>query len=1079
MQIACPQCGESTTGGRFCDHCGTRLERICAGCGEANRLAARFCAGCGAGFEGGRAAPPSPETAVAQQKHVSILFADICGSTELISSMDPEDAGNALGAVMRAVAEAVVRCGGIVTTYMGDGLMALFGAPVAAEDHAARACFAALAILEDVRALGAPAPPVRIGICSGPVILRAIGRDAGDYAVAGIAAHIAARLEQQAEPGCVLLAQHTASLVHGIATLEPMGPLSLKGIAEPVPVYRLLGAASRPSWTVRSGGAALARFVGREEELAQLRGALERAAAGRVQAVALVGEPGIGKSRLLHEFVGGLAPGTWHVMRVETTAQSAAIPQLLVTALLREITGCAPTDGDADVAAKLAAAVDSLGPGTQLDIVPLLAHLDSAGGGTDYAGIEPAHRRQRLVQALRQILLRYADLHPLIIILEDYHWLDTSSVEVLHGLMEGLDSARLLLLVTTRPERRPGWGPAASQGGGPRGEIELRVLPPDPPAALLEELSGQPAPLAPLRAHITPRADAPPFSLGESPPPRREPGAWPAGAPRLPSIEIPGSVQAILASRIDRLSPHHRRILQVASVVGRDIPLPLLAAAAEMPQALLVREIADLRAAGFLTELRLPWGAVHHFAHALIQAVAYDSLLRSDRRGLHERVLRALEAQATGSEDVAIEDLAHHATRAESWPEAARYALEAGERAAHRSAWAEARAFFEAAIVALQRLPASADTASRGIDARLRLRFVLGAASDVAQVQEHLREADRLAEQTGDRVSLARVHISRATALSHGGDLTQAIALGRVALDTMLEAGDAVGIVGAAFALAQAQWYAGEFREGRHVLESTLAHARSEIGHSRTSATFVLPSVVFFCYLARICDDLGASTAGVAAIREARSLADRDGHAFDRLLVNIYEGALLLSGGQAAAAIETLEGALEAARSNELGYHIPSIASVLGRAYVDAGRHPEARDLLASASAYADRNGRIGKRLICTPPLIRALSEGAGRDLDAARTLAALTMREAETRGYRPVLVEARIAVARAFALAGEPDRAVAALREAAALARQLGLVRAEVEARELAAGLLDETGLPAQALREAGRLGAAAALVA
>ena len=324
MQIACPQCGESTTGGRFCDHCGTRLERICAACGEANRLAARFCAGCGTGFEGARA-PPSPETAVAQQKHVSILFADICGSTELISRMDPEDAGNALGAVMRAVAEAVVRCGGIVTTYMGDGLMALFGAPVAAEDHAARACFAALAILEDVRALGALAPPVRIGICSGPVILRAIGRDAGDYAVAGIAAHIAARLEHQAEPGSVLLAQQTASLVHGIATLEPMGPLSLKGIAEPVPVYRLLGAASRPSWTVRSGAAALARFVGREEELAQLRGALERAAAGRVQAVALVGEPGIGKSRLLHEFVGGLAPGTWHVMRVETTAQSAAI----------------------------------------------------------------------------------------------------------------------------------------------------------------------------------------------------------------------------------------------------------------------------------------------------------------------------------------------------------------------------------------------------------------------------------------------------------------------------------------------------------------------------------------------------------------------------------------------------------------------------------------------------------------------------------------------------------------------------------------------------------------------------------
>src|SRR5580704_11822378 len=431
MLVACPRCGESALPGQYCDNCGAKIEKICRSCSAANRPDARFCANCGTAFEAADKDPSSagPDTSGAQQKQVTILFADICGSTELISRMDPEDASYALGSVVSVISKAVTRFDGAVIRRMGDGVMVLFGAPVAAEDHAARACFAALAALDAVGRMGDLALPIRIGICSGPVILRKTGRDDEDYDVAGITAHIAARLEQQAEPDTVLLAQQTASLVTGIANIESIGRIALKGIAEPLPVFQLVSATDRPSWIIRSGAKALSTFVGREEELAQLSLALGRAWAGRAQAVALVADAGMGKSRLLHEFVGD--------------SHEATI---------------------AEVAARLPSVIASLGLDPQFDTTPLLALLDREADEVAFDKIDPLQRSHRLVQSLRPILLRYADLHPLILVMEDYHWLDASSVEVLNELFGEMDAVRLALLVTTRPERRPGWRHLTQQG---------------------------------------------------------------------------------------------------------------------------------------------------------------------------------------------------------------------------------------------------------------------------------------------------------------------------------------------------------------------------------------------------------------------------------------------------------------------------------------------------------------------------------------------------------------------------------------------------------------------------------------
>jgi tetratricopeptide (TPR) repeat protein len=661
------------------------------------------------------------------------------------------------------------------------------------------------------------------------------------------------------------------------------------------------------------------------------------------------------------------------------------------------------------------------------------------------------------VQSLRPILLRYGDLHPFILVVEDYHWLDASSVEVLDELFGGLDAVRLVLLVTTRPERRPGWRhlaqPGDDDGRDSRIEIELKHLTAGQADHLLRELIGESEELAPLRAHIIARADGTPLFLEEFARSLHESGAFAGGPPRLTNIVIPASVQSILAARIDRLSPLHRRILQIAAVIGRDVPLPLLAAIADMHESTLAQEITALRAAGFLVEVNLRTGIVHSFSHALTQAVAYDTLLRSDRRGLHERVLRVIETQSPAQRDSVVDDLVHHAVLAEAWPEGARYALAAGERASRRSALTQAKAYLETAIAAVSRQPASVATMTLGIDARLSLRGVLATMNDPSgmqeYLQEYLKEADNLAELAEDRLNLARVYISRGAMLSHWGDLAGATELSRSALDIMRTGGDSVGIVSAAFSLAQALWYSGDLQEGRQVLLSNIAHARAQDGQRRSTATFVLPPVVFFCYLARISADLGDSAAGFEAVREAGAIADRHGHAFDKLLVNSYEGALLLANGQLAKSVDMLERALGVARTNKIDWHIPLIACLLGQAYVDTDRHAEARRLLEQASSLADRNRQIAKRLLCSPPLVRALAEGPDGDVAAAKELAVLTLREATARGFRPIVIHTELALARVLTLAGEPEQAQACLHTAAALSKQLGLVREELEARK------------------------------
>ena len=320
--------------------------------------------------------------------------------------------------------------------------------------------------------------------------------------------------------------------------------------------------------------------------------------------------------------------------------------------------------------------------------------------------------------------------------------------------------------------------------------------------------------------------------------------------------------------------------------------------------------------------------------------------------------------------------------------------------------------------------------------------------NDTAALQEHLKEADKLADRAGDRLNLARIYVSRGAILSHNGDLSGAAEISRTALDIMTAGKDIVGIVSATFALAQALWYSGELLEARAALTANVGHARDEAGQRRSTATFVLPSVVYFCYLARILGDLGDNAAAFTAIEEGGAIANKQGHTFDQLLVNSYEGSLLLASGQQERAVAILEKALVASEANKVEWHIPWIAAHLGSAYVDCERYADARALLERAAALADRSRHIGKRLLCIPPLIRALAKGPEGDPRGATNLGKLTLREASARGFRPTVVRTRLALAHVQAAEGNTEQAQVELNEAATLANQLGLQREELEAR-------------------------------
>src|SRR5262249_18495815 len=547
-----------------------------------------------------------------ERKKITVLFADTKSSMELLVDRDPEEARKLLDPVLEHMMEAVHRYEGTVNQLAGDGIMALFGAPLAHEDHAVRACYAALDMQAAIRRYGEKVRhthgvevQIRVGLSSGEVVVRTIRSDLRmDYTAVGQTAHLAARMEQLATPGTIRLTADTLRLAEGYFEVRSLGLVPVKGLEQPIDIYELIRARPRRARFHAAAARGLTEFVGRENELEALIQALARAAAGRGQVIAIVGEAGVGKSRLVWEVTHSHRVHGWLVLHAGSVSYGKATSYLPVIDLLKGYFVIEDRDGPRAVQEKLTGKLLTLDRELEPSLPAFLALLDVPTDDPQWAALDPLQRRRRTLDAVKQLLLRETQGRPLLVVFEDLHWIDSETQALLDGLVESLPAARLLLLVNFRPEYQPPWGSRTHYT-----QLRLDPLPPETAEQLLGALLGTNAGLDPLKRVLIARTEGNPFfleegvqALVETGALAGERGAYRLGRP-LPSIQVPATVQAVLAARIDRLPPGDKALLQTASVVGKDVPFALLQAIAEQTEDELHAAIGRLLAAEFLYEV--------------------------------------------------------------------------------------------------------------------------------------------------------------------------------------------------------------------------------------------------------------------------------------------------------------------------------------------------------------------------------------------------------------------------------------------------------------------------------------------
>jgi class 3 adenylate cyclase/tetratricopeptide (TPR) repeat protein len=983
-----------------------------------------------------------------ERKQVTVLFADLKGSMELLADRDPEEARQLLDPVLERMMAAVHRYEGTVNQVMGDGIMALFGAPIAHEDHAMRACYAALAMHAAIRTYAEAARrahgitvQMRVGLNSGEVVVRAIGNDLHmDYSAVGQTTHLAARMEQLATPGGILLTADTLRLVEGLVQVKALGPIPVKGLPEPVEVFELVGASAlRGRFQARVGGG-LTRFVGREPELAALVQALERAGAGHGQVVAVVGEAGVGKSRLVYECVHAHRLQSWRVLESASVSYGKATPYFPVIDLLRRYTRVEERDDVRTIRAKVTGQVLTLDETLQETIPALLSLLDALPEDSSFRTLDPPQRRQRTLDACKRVLLRESQVQPLLLVFEDLHWIDSETQALLDSLVESLPTAHVLLLLNYRPEYQHGWGSKTYYT-----QLRLDPLPPASAEALLQVLLGHDPGLAPLQRLLIARTEGNPFFLEESVRTLVETGVL-VGAPgayrlaqALPTIQVPATVQAVLAARIDRLPPEEKRLLQTAAVIGTEVPLPLLQAIAELPEAVLHGGLAHLQAAEFLYETRLFPDRAYTFKHALTHEVAYSSLLQARRRVLHVRIVEALEALAEDRLVEQVERLAHHALRGEVWEKALAYFRQAGEKALARSAHREAVGYYEQALSVLPHLPEQRHTREQAIDLRLALRSALLPSGDLGRILAYLREAEALAEAINDPRRLGQVSLFLSNYFLLRGAYDQAIAAAQRALALATASGEVVLRALANRFLGAAYYHQGNFRRAIDCSEQTVASLEGAQRCERFGLP-LLPAVLSRAYLAAGHAELGTFAEGRAFGEEGLRIAEGVAHPASLMTASWGIGLLALRQGDLPSALPRLERAVGTCQDADFSVYFPEMAGALGAAYTLGGRVTDAVALLTQALEQLTATEAVVFQTLCRLSLGEAHLL-AGR-LEEAHALAERELALANEHQERGNEAYALRLLGEVTAQRAPPDvdNAVAHYRQALALANELGM---------------------------------------
>jgi class 3 adenylate cyclase/tetratricopeptide (TPR) repeat protein len=1002
--MRCSKCGtENPVGKKFCAQCGSGLPALCPKCGAENPLTSRFCGDCGAILPSNISslAPQSPELASTtsdirvtpessdasttidgERKTVTALFADIKGSMELMEDLDPEEARAIVDPALKIMVDAVRRYEGYVVQSTGDGIFALFGAPLAHEDHPQRALYAAVKLQEELkrysdrmRQEGKLPLQARVGVNTGEVVVRSIqtGDAHTEYTPIGHTANLASRMQVLAPIGSIAATEQVRKLCEGYFLFDGLGPTKVKGVSEPVNVYEVTGLGPLRTRLQHAIGRGLTKFVGREREIEAIRHAAVLAKDGRGQLVAVMAEPGVGKSRLFYEFKLRSQSG-WMVLDAFSISHGKASPYLPVIELLHGYFGIDASDDGRKRREKVNGRIVTLDPALEGTRPYLFALLGLVEGDDPLAQMDGQLRRRRTLDAIKRILLRESLNQPLMLIFVDLHWIDEETQAFLNLLAEGMVNVPVLMLVNYRPEYSHAWGSKTHYM-----QLRLDPLGKESAGEMLSALVGDSTELVPFRRLVLERAEGNPLFMEELVQALFDEGALVRNGTvklirPLHQLKIPPTVQGILASRIDRLPREEKEVLQTLAVIGTEFQLSLVRQVVELPSDQLDRLLSGLQAGDFIYEQPTAGDVEYAFKHALTHDVTYNSLLSERRKLLHERTAQAIEELFANRLEDHLTELAYHYDRSGNIPKAVEYLGRTGDSALQQMAHSEAIGYFTRALQLLQRLPDGAARDSQELDLQMALSWssFMARGPRAPEREPALVRARELCEQLGDNARLMEVLLALAHfRYLHDFKLARELAERVLAMAQQAEA--PAMLAGAHHALGLVLFATGQFLAAREHIERAVELFGTDPSRNRNLGYYFAQYApnILVAILVHLGYPLTARSRAQESLAAARRSSDPDSVAI--ALLNDGMHHLLLRETRTMA--ERADEILSIATEHEMPFNLIAATFFRGWAMAAAGRGEE-----GIAEMRRSTSDPIVADAVSTATRLAALAEMCGKN---------------------------------------------------------------------------------------------------
>ncbi len=992
----------------------------CVACQSTVDPSDSWCSRCGAALR--RSEPDS------ERRFVTILRADVVDSTGLVAELDPEAAVLRLEPALVAMRGAVRQFGGIVSKELGDGLAAVFGAPIADDNHAPLACHAAIELVRRVAGLGDPGLQVRVGLHSGHVVAYMVASEFSKvYEMGGAAQHLAARLETAAEANQIYVSEACQALAEGHVRFEFLGGKALRGFNQPVPVYRIVGASDLSSWRVRRARS-VSRFVDRTTERALLGRASANVGTSR-QTVLLLGDAGIGKSRLAHEFAQSLRANGWRLIDAECSPNLQGAPFSTLKRLL--------------LSAQEAASKDSAGPGdvradlSDIHRCALDAVLDLPISNPQWSELEPHARGRAIAEASCALIISMAARQHTVLLLEDLHWIDRASDGVVAAIAAS-QAPGLLVLLTSRPNGMPVWI-ARCQAE----IVAMQPLDDDSGLAMLADMLGPSDDNADLKSRIISHtANVPLFieevcrGLKDSGTLRGQWGDLALVRP-IEELGIPTSIQGVIAARLDRISRQERSVLQIAAALGPRSGIATLRIISDLSEAAFQDCLAALDRAELLVRIDSELEDALEFRHEMVRQVTYDSMVEKVRDGIHARICAALESDPAFTDEPEV--LCYHATRARDWLKAFRHGRSAGRKCLGRSAFADAASYFGIAMDALDRTPMTRARETDAIDLRMEARATFIASGHVAEWLDLGKEAERRAGAIDDIGRKVAAMTVRAGAQNFYGAPVEAVALSGEVVRLAEQWGDAGWLNLARYGLGQAYFLAGRYRSAVEML--ALAHAQLASPDARAPLGSTPNYLLVLCCMMESFTHtvMGELDMAEQFQLQAAAIAEETGRPYDRVAAAYSGGWLLVGRDDPAAAAAVLEDGYRLAQKHGIRLFVPVVACHLGIAYLDQGLFERARGMLSEAREEAKAVGYTSA--VLRSAIYLALASFRLGDVSSAQAMLREARNTARQQGFTGLEAEALLAEAMVTPPSDAQGAAAigAALRGAIALAAECG----------------------------------------